>query len=86
MTLLVMIYSIFTVFIGFCALMFLILTYISGKNIDYISYTPHSESDVEYTLRALLFMYPNATIDTVENEISKRMKLHSSRIITHQEI
>lgn len=86
MTLLVIIYSIFTVFIGFAALFFLILNYIFGKNIDYISYTPRSESDVEYTLRALLFMYPNATIHTEENEISKRMKLQNRRIITHQEI
>lgn len=84
MDILVLLYSIFTIAIGIIALFLLIFCYISGKNIDYISYTPRSENETEYGLRSLLFMYPNAVIDTPQNTISEKLKNETHRITTHQ--
>ena len=84
MEILVLIYAVFTVLVGLFVLGLLTFNAIAGKNITYISYTPRSENETEYGLRSLLFMYPNAVIDTPQNPISERLKIENSRIITHQ--
>lgn len=84
MEILVLIYAVFTVLVGLFALGLLAFNAIAGKRITYISYTPRSESEAEYGLRSLLFMYPNAVIDTPQNPVSERLKIENSRIITHQ--
>ncbi len=82
----VVLFSLVTILAGLSVLIMLIAANIIGKNIREITYSPRSENETEYGLRTLLFMYPNATIHTPHNEISKRLETCETRIITHQEI
>lgn len=82
----VIIFALFTVVMGLLMLSIIITAQIIGKNIKNITYTPLSENETEYGLRTLLFMYPNATIHTPQNEISKRLTHQNTRIIALPEI
>lgn len=85
MKLFIFLLSLFIIGIGIATLCLLIFTAVSGKDVDYVSYTPKSVNEAEYGLRTLLFMYPNAEIHTVENSVSARLMSDYPRIIVHQE-
>lgn len=79
-------FLILTIAAGFGMLVFLTVHMICGKNIKYISYVPKNDNDTEYILRTLLFMYPNAVIETTENPISAKMEKDNPRITAHRVI
>lgn len=86
MEIFVLISSLFVIVSGFAMLIFLIVNSIISRNVHTVFYSPHSENETEYGLRTLLFLYPNAIINTTRNPVSEKLESENSRIITHQEI
>lgn len=86
MEILVFCLSVFVILSGLSVLVFLIGNSIISRDVHTVYYTPRSENETEYGVRTLLFLYPDAVINTSRNEVSEQIEKKNSRVITHQEI
>lgn len=86
MEILVFCLAVFIILSGLSILVFIIGNSIISRDVHTVYYSPHSENETEYGIRTLLFLYPNAVINTSRNRVSQRLEEKISRVITHQEI
>lgn len=86
MEILVFSLAVFIILSGISVLVFLIGNSVISRDVHTVYYSPHSENETEYGVRTLLFLYPNAVINTTRNRVSERLEEKISRVITHQEI
>lgn len=86
MEILVFCLAVFIILSGLSILVFIIGNSVISRDVHTVYYSPHSENETEYGIRTLLFIYPNAVINTSRNRVSQRLEEKISRVITHQEI
>ena len=86
MEILIFCLSVFIILSGLSVLVFLIGNSVISRDVHTVYYSPHSENETEYGVRTLLFLYPNAVINTSRNRVSERLEKKIARVITHQEI
>lgn len=79
-------YVLFVIASGVFIFAFVLLNSIINRNIHHISYSPKSENETEFGLRSLLFLYPNAVIDTPKTPVSEKIHKENKRVTVHQEI
>lgn len=86
MEILIFCLAVFIILSGLSVLVFLIGNSVISRDVHTVYYSPHSENETEYGIRTLLFLYPNAVINTTRNPVSERLERKKTRVITHQEI
>ena len=86
MEILVFCLAVFIILSGLSILVFIIGNSVISRDVHTVYYSPHSVNETEYGIRTLLFLYPNAVINTSRNRVSQRLEEKISRVITHQEI
>ena len=86
MEILVFCLAVFIILSGLSILVFIIGNSVISRDVHTVYYSPHSENETEYGIRTLLFLYPNAVINTSRNRVSQRLEEKISRVIPHQEI
>ena len=86
MEILIFCLSVFIILSGLSVLVFLIGNSVISRDVHTVYYSTHSENETEYGVRTLLFLYPNAVINTSRNSVSERLEKKIARVITHQEI